>query len=101
MFEAEKRCDLLQAQDWLTTAVEQDTGHGGARRRRCDGDFLTPGDFWARRSWRFLSSWPTRRSALSSMTTTEGGYFIDAATGCLRPGASGDRRATPGTGDAL
>src|SRR5690554_4473273 len=45
VFEAEKRGrDALAAQDWLTTVVEQDAGHAGARVTGAMLDFIEPGD---------------------------------------------------------
>ncbi|MCC6203834.1 MAG: mannitol dehydrogenase family protein [Hyphomicrobiales bacterium] len=81
VFEAEKRGrDLLQAQDWLTTVVEQDTGHMEARVTGAMVDFLTPGDGAA-----IVAKLADPAIRIVSMTITEGGYFIDAATGRFDP----------------
>lgn len=81
VFEAEKRGrDLLQAQDWLTTVVEQDTDHMAARVTGAMVDFLTPGDGAA-----IIARLADPAIRIVSLTITEGGYFIDAATGRFDP----------------
>ena len=60
-FDGEKmRRAKLEAQDWLTTVVEQEAGHMSARVTGAMIDFLTPGDTAA-----IIARWPIRRSASS------------------------------------
>ena len=81
MFEGEKRGrDILKAQDWLTTVVEQDTGHMQARVTGAMIDFIVPGDTAA-----VVAKLADPAIRIVSMTITEGGYFIDAATGKFDP----------------
>ncbi len=81
MFEGEKKGrDILKAQDWLTTVVEQDTGHMEARVTAAMIDFLVPGDTAA-----VVTKLADPAIRIVSMTITEGGYFIDAATGKFNP----------------
>jgi mannitol 2-dehydrogenase len=77
VFEGEKRGrDILAAQDWLTTVVEQDAGHMQARVTGAMVDFLVPGDTAA-----IVAKLADPAIRIVSLTITEGGYFIDAATG--------------------
>ncbi|HEV7252149.1 MAG TPA: mannitol dehydrogenase family protein [Mesorhizobium sp.] len=81
VFEAERKGrDLLAAQDFLSTVVEQDeTG----RRARVTGamvDFLTPADGAA-----IVARMSDPAIRIVSLTVTEGGYFIDPATGRFNP----------------
>ena len=77
VFEGEKRGrDVLKAQDWLTTVVEQDAGHMQARVTGAMTDFLVPGDTKA-----IVAKLADANIRIVSLTITEGGYFIDAATG--------------------
>ncbi len=77
VFEGEKRGrDILEAQDWLTTVVEQDTGHMQARVTGAMIDFIVPGDTAS-----VAAKLADPAIRIVSMTITEGGYFIDAATG--------------------
>ena len=77
VFEGEKRGrDILEAQDWLTTVVEQDTGHMQARVTGAMIDFIVPGDTAS-----VVAKLADPAIRIVSMTITEGGYFIDAATG--------------------
>ncbi|MDQ6435837.1 mannitol dehydrogenase family protein [Mesorhizobium sp. LHD-90] len=77
VFDGEKRGrDVLKAQDWLTTVVEQDAGHRQARVTGAMVDFLVPGDVGA-----IVESLADPKIRIVSLTITEGGYFIDAATG--------------------
>ncbi|MCB1469104.1 MAG: mannitol dehydrogenase family protein, partial [Rhizobiaceae bacterium] len=81
VFDAEKRGrDLLKAQDWLTTVVEQDTDHMEVRVTGSMVDYVTPGDGAA-----IISKLADPAIRIVSMTITEGGYFIDAATGRFDP----------------
>ena len=77
VFEGEKRGrDVLKAQDWLTTVVEQDAGHMEARVTGAMIDFLVPGETAA-----IVAKLSDPQIRIVSLTITEGGYFIDAATG--------------------
>jgi mannitol 2-dehydrogenase len=77
VFEGEKKGrDILEAQDWLTTVVEQDTGHMQARVTSAMMDFLVPGDAES-----IIAKLADPAIRIVSMTITEGGYFIDASTG--------------------
>jgi mannitol 2-dehydrogenase len=82
VFEGEKKGrDILMAQDWLTTVVEQDSGHLEARVTAAMVDFLVPGDHAS-----IIEKLTDPAIRIVSMTITEGGYFIDAATGKFNPG---------------
>jgi mannitol 2-dehydrogenase len=70
--------DLMASQDFLTTVVEQDSGHRQARVTGAMIDFLTPGDA---ASIIFKLADPAIR--IVSLTITEGGYFIDPASGAF------------------
>ena len=85
--------DLLAGQDWLTTVVEQDAGHRAARVTGSMIDFLTPGDTQA-----ILARLADPAIRIVSMTITEGGYFIDPASGRFNPDAPAIRAdaASPG-----
>src|SRR5262245_3341777 len=72
--------EKLQEQDWLTTVVEQDSGHIAARITAAMVDFLVPGE--ATESIDQLAD-PAIR--IVSMTITEGGYYIDPASGVFNP----------------
>jgi mannitol 2-dehydrogenase len=81
VFDGEKRGrDILKAQDWLTTVVEQDTGHMQARVTGAMVDFLVPGEGEA-----IVAKLADPAIRIVSLTITEGGYFIDAATGHFNP----------------
>ena len=69
-----------KAQDWLTTVVEQDAGHMQARVTGAMIDFLTPGDTEA-----IIEQLADPSIRIVSMTITEGGYFIDPASGKFNP----------------
>lgn len=70
----------LEAQDWLTTVVEQDEGHMSARVTGAMIDFLTPGDTAA-----IIETLADPAIRIVSLTITEGGYFIDPASGKFDP----------------
>jgi mannitol 2-dehydrogenase len=72
--------DRLASQDWLTTVVEQDAGHRSARVTGAMVDFLAPGDGAAT-----LARLADPAIRIVSMTITEGGYFIDPASGRFNP----------------
>ncbi|PLW76558.1 mannitol dehydrogenase family protein [Cohaesibacter celericrescens] len=73
----EKMRSNLEKQDWLTTIVELDPSGLSARVTGAMVDFL-PVDIEA-----ILVGLTDPRIRIVSMTITEGGYFIDAATGGL------------------
>lgn len=76
--------EVLAGQDWLTTVVEQSAENSAARVTGVMTDFLPPieaGPIVAR-----LSDPATR---IVSLTVTEGGYFINPATGAFDPEAPG------------
>jgi mannitol 2-dehydrogenase len=68
----------LAGQDWLTTVVEQSEQHSGARVTGAMVDFVAPGDGAA-----ITSQLADPRIRIVSLTVTEGGYFIDSATGAF------------------
>jgi mannitol 2-dehydrogenase len=72
--------EKLEDQDWLTTVVEQDDGHRAARVTAAMVDFITPGDTDA-----ILGRLADPAIRIVSMTITEGGYFIDPASGVFNP----------------
>jgi mannitol 2-dehydrogenase len=81
VFEGEKRGRaVLEAQDWLTTVVEQDDGHMQARVTGAMIDFLVPGDADA-----IVAQLAEPATRIVSLTITEGGYFIDPASGKFNP----------------
>jgi mannitol 2-dehydrogenase len=71
----------LAGQDWLTTVVEQSEERSTARVTGAMVDFLDPGD---RTSIVARLADPGIR--IVSLTVTEGGYFIDSATGSFDAG---------------
>ncbi|HEY4191703.1 MAG TPA: mannitol dehydrogenase family protein [Mesorhizobium sp.] len=81
VFEGEKiGREKLQEQDWLTTVVEQDEGHMSARVTGAMVDFITPGDAQA-----IIERLAEPAIRIVSLTITEGGYFIDPASGVFNP----------------
>jgi mannitol 2-dehydrogenase len=81
VFEGEKRGrEILRGQDWLTTVVEQDAGHREAHVTGAMIDFLTPGDTAA-----IIAKLADPAIRIVSLTITEGGYFIDPASGKFNP----------------
>ncbi len=81
VFDGEKKGRaVLEAQDWLTTVVEQDEGHMQARVTGAMIDFLTPGDAAA-----IIERLADPDIKIVSLTITEGGYFIDPASGHFNP----------------
>lgn len=77
VFEGEKAGrEKLAEQDWLTTVVEQDEGHMSARVTGSMIDFVTPGDAAA-----IIERLADPAIKIVSLTITEGGYFIDPASG--------------------
>jgi mannitol 2-dehydrogenase len=73
--------DKLKGQDYLTTVVEQDVGKSAARVTGAMIDFLDPDD---RAGTIEKIADPAIR--IVSMTITEGGYFINPASGKFDPG---------------
>ncbi|QDC01932.1 mannitol dehydrogenase family protein [Mesorhizobium sp. 8] len=81
VFEGEKAGrEKLARQDWLTTVVEQDEGHMSARVTGAMIDFLTPGNAAA-----IIEKLADPSIKIVSLTITEGGYFIDPASGRFDP----------------
>ena len=72
--------EKLGEQDWLTTVVEQDTGHMEARVTGSMIDFIAPGNTAG-----ILARLADPKIRIVSLTITEGGYFIDAASGKFNP----------------
>ncbi|MFM2278733.1 MAG: hypothetical protein RLZZ444_964 [Pseudomonadota bacterium] len=70
----------LASQDWLTTVVEQDVGLSAARITGAMIDFLDPSDRTG-----MISRLCDPAIRIVSMTITEGGYFINPATGHFDP----------------
>ncbi|RUU85004.1 mannitol dehydrogenase family protein, partial [Mesorhizobium sp. M7A.T.Ca.TU.009.01.1.2] len=70
----------LEEQDWLTTVVEQDSGHMSARVTGAMIDFLMPGDGAG-----IIERLADPAIKIVSLTITEGGYFIDPASGVFNP----------------
>jgi mannitol 2-dehydrogenase len=75
-----KMRDALKAQDWLSTVVEQSAETSAARVTGVMTDFLPPMDTRA-----ILAQLTRPATAIVSLTVTEGGYFIDPATGAFDP----------------
>ncbi|WP_108459803.1 mannitol dehydrogenase family protein [Devosia naphthalenivorans] len=65
----------LQAQDWLTTVVEQEANASSARVTGAMIDYLQPGDSEA-----IIAKLSDPAIRIVSLTITEGGYFIDPAS---------------------
>ncbi|RWA71872.1 mannitol dehydrogenase family protein [Mesorhizobium sp.] len=81
VFEGEKvGRSKLEEQDWLTTVVEQDSGHMSARVTGAMIDFLMPGHAEA-----IIEQLADPAIKIVSLTITEGGYFIDPASGKFNP----------------
>lgn len=72
--------ERLAAQDWLTTVVEQDEGHMEARVTGAMIDFVPPADSAA-----IIERLADPCIRIVSLTITEGGYFIDPASGHFDP----------------
>ena len=71
----------LEAQDWLSTVVEQSETRSTARVTGAMVDFLKPGDTSA-----ILACLADPATRIVSLTVTEGGYFIDSTTGAFDTG---------------
>jgi mannitol 2-dehydrogenase len=72
--------DALAGQDWLTTVVEQSADTSRAFVTGVMTDFLPPMDGRA-----ILARLADPATRIVSLTVTEGGYFIDPATGAFDP----------------
>lgn len=72
--------DTLKAQDFLTTVVEQDIDRSAATITGPMLDVITAPDFD-----RIIATLASPDIRIVSLTITEGGYFIDAATGKFDP----------------
>ncbi|HEY6632339.1 MAG TPA: mannitol dehydrogenase family protein [Rhizobiaceae bacterium] len=82
VFEGEKPArEKLRQQDWLTTVVEQDAGHRKAQVTGVMIDFITPGE-----TDDIVDMLADPAIRIVSLTITEGGYFIDPASGKFNPG---------------
>ena len=72
--------EKLRAQDWLTTVIEQDNARSAARVTGAMVGFLPPSDKKA-----ILTQLADPAIRIVSMTITEGGYFVNPATGVFDP----------------
>lgn len=77
-----KMFDALTAQDCLSTVVEQEAGGSSARVTGVMTGFIRPGDTAA-----ILAQLADKSTRIVTITVTEGGYFIDPATGQFNPQA--------------
>ncbi len=73
--------EKLKAQDYLTTVVEQDNAVSAARVTGAMIDFVEAGNTRA-----IIEKLSDPAIRIVSMTITEGGYFIDPASGHFNPG---------------
>lgn len=75
VFEGERKGkDVLQAQDWLTTLVEQEADRSEARVLGSMIDFIEPADADA-----VVARMAQPDIRIVSLTITEGGYFLDSS----------------------
>ena len=74
--------EALTAQDLLSTVVEQEAGHSSARVTGSMVGFIRPNETAA-----ILAQLANPLTRIVSLTVTEGGYFIDPATGKFNPAA--------------
>ncbi|WP_234186559.1 mannitol dehydrogenase family protein [Shinella sp. NM-101] len=72
--------DKLAGQDFLTTVVEQDNNRSGARVTGAMIDYLAPGNAAAT-----IAQLSDPAIRIVSLTITEGGYFINPASGVFDP----------------
>ncbi len=72
--------DALAGQDWLSTVVEQSADRSAAFVTGVMSDFLPPMDGQA-----IVARLVDPAIRIVSLTVTEGGYFIDPATGAFDP----------------
>ncbi len=75
-----KMRDALAGQDWLSTVVEQSAATSSARVTGVMTDFLPPMDGAA-----ITAALADPRIRIVSLTVTEGGYFVNPATGKFDP----------------
>lgn len=75
-----KMQEALMAQDLLTTVVEQEAGLSTARVTGVMMGMIKPGDLPA-----LIARLAEPTTRIVSLTITEGGYFIDPATGKFNP----------------
>lgn len=75
-----KAREIMARQDFLTTLVEQDAAGSSARVTGAMIDYLAPGDTAG-----IVARLADPAIRIVSMTITEGGYFIDPATGLFDP----------------
>ena len=75
-----KMRDALRGQDLLSTVVEQSAAKSGARVTGVMTDFLPPMDGRA-----ITAALADPRIRIVSLTVTEGGYFVNPATGSFDP----------------
>ncbi|WP_370225377.1 mannitol dehydrogenase family protein [Pararhodobacter marinus] len=74
VFEGERKGRaVLEAQDWLTTLVEQEADHSEARVLGSMIDYIEPADAPA-----IIARMSQRDIRIVSLTITEGGYFLDS-----------------------
>jgi mannitol 2-dehydrogenase len=76
-----KMRDALAGQDWLSTVVEQSAERSSARVTGVMTGFVPPMDGRA-----ILAELARPATGIVSLTVTEGGYFIDPATGAFDQG---------------
>jgi mannitol 2-dehydrogenase len=76
----QKMKDVLKAQDYLSTVVEQEKDASTARVTGPMVDFISPSDKQA-----LISKMADPAIRIVSLTITEGGYMIDPATGKFDP----------------
>ncbi len=76
----------LAAQDFLTTVVEQDNNRTGAHVTGAMIDYLRPGDVAG-----IVARLADPAIRIVSLTITEGGYFIDPASGVFQSDPPGHR----------
>jgi mannitol 2-dehydrogenase len=89
--------ETFERQDWLTTVVEQDAKRMSARVTGAMIDYLMPGDTGS-----IVARLADPAIRIVSLTITEGGYFIDPATGSFNAAhpaiiADGDNPDAPKT----
>ena len=77
-----KMVEALSAQDYLTTVVEQEAGSSTARVTGSMVGMIAPGDKRA-----IIARLADPDTRIVSLTVTEGGYFINPATGKFDPTA--------------
>lgn len=76
----ERIIDVLETQDFLTTLVEQEAHHSAARVTGAMIGAIRPGDRGA-----ILAKLADPAIRIVSLTVTEGGYFVNPATGRFDP----------------